>query len=238
MDEGTFDAVQRKLGERVRPPRSKAGTALLAGLVRCPSCGHRMSRSGGGNGSRYYTCRKRHSGVICPAPAGINAGLLERHVEAIALAELERLQVEASADTAVADAQAQVEEAQRKLTKYVEAIEPEDVGPEAFAAGARKRREAVDKAKDTLGAAMARQPASPVVGSGVDVWGELSDQERNTLLRGLLAAVLVQPAGRGRKVPIADRVRVLAYGTELPPGRDATARPTAFFRFRGPTLTA
>jgi hypothetical protein len=38
----------------------------------------------------------------------------------------------------------------------------------------------------------------------------------NTLLRSLLAAVIVRPAGKGRRVPVEDRARVVVYGTELP----------------------
>lgn len=215
LDRTTFDAVQRLLGERVRPPRSSAGPALLGGLVRCTSCGHGMSRSTGSAGN-YYKCRRYHSGAECPAPAAVNSIKLERHVEAIALAELERLQVEASEAGGAADAQAELVAAEAELATYLDAVSAADLGAEAFAAGARKRREAVDAAKDTLHAEMARQPGNPTSGSGAEVWADLSGHERNRLLRGLLSLVLVRPVGRGRPTPIPARVRVLAYGAEVP----------------------
>jgi len=215
-----FDGVQRKLGEAGRGSRAKdeAGEplapALLSGLVRCASCGHVMSRTTGNPRQGYiYKCRGMVSGGRCPATCSITAAIVDQHVEEIALVELERLQVEASESVGeVRSAQSGVEAAERELAGYLEAVSAVDVGAEAFAAGARTRRAAVEDAKDTLYRAMARQPADAIEGSGNEVWAKLDAHERNTLLRGLFDAVIVRPAGRGKVVPVGERTRVLAHG--------------------------
>jgi|GEM_PF-3453598 len=220
IDLQTFDEVQRKLANRTRPARSISGPALLSGLVRCASCGHVMTRTGRGKNARKhdhnYVCVRQHSGGQCPAPAGIVARRLDEHVERLALAELQRLQVEVAETDRVAEAQAAVGAAERELDAYLDAVEVADVGAEAFAGGAKKRSAAVEAAKDILYAELARRPANPTLGSGADAWHDLNAHERNTLLRSLLAAVFVRPAGKGRRVPVDDRVRVVVFGTELP----------------------
>jgi site-specific DNA recombinase len=220
VDQQTFDEAQRKLANNSRPARSASGPALLAGLVRCGSCGHVMTRTGRGqNGRKHdhnYMCVKQHSGEACPAPAGIAATRLDRFVERVALAELRRLQVEVAETDGVAEAQAAVASAELELDAYLDAVKASDIGPEAFAAGASKRSKIVEAAKDVLYAELARRPADAALGSGADAWQDLNTHERNALLRSLLAAVIVRPAGKGRRVPVEDRTRVVAYGTELP----------------------
>jgi DNA invertase Pin-like site-specific DNA recombinase len=220
IDQRTFDEVQRKLADNTRPARSASGPALLAGLVRCASCGHVMTRTGRGkNGRKHdhnYMCVKRHSGESCPAPAGIVARRVEEHVERLALAELRRLQVEVAETDGVAEAQQAVASAELELDAYLDAVKAADVGAEAFAAGAKKRSTAIETAKDVLYAELARRPTDPALESGADAWNDLNAHERNTLLRSLLAAVIVRPVGKGRRVPVEDRVRVVVYGTELP----------------------
>jgi hypothetical protein len=49
----------------------------------------------------------------------------------------------------------------------------------------------------------------------VRLWETLGADRRNQLLRGLIECVLVAPVGRGQRVPVADRVRVVAHGAGL-----------------------
>jgi site-specific DNA recombinase len=215
IDHETFEAARHKLDAGVRPPRSKSGPALLAGLVRCASCGHLMTRTRS-RGEFTYACPSQHSEKRCPAPPAVMARRLDSFVEPVALGELRRLTVRSHAGNRVAQARARLERAERELEAYLVAVTAADVGPTAFAAGARERRKAVDDAEAALRDEQGRQPALPAAATGADFWADLDAHERNALLRSLLAAVVVRPVGRGHVVPIAERARILAYGTSVP----------------------
>ncbi len=215
IDPLTFERVQRRLddGRRTRPPRSDDGPALLAGLVRCASCGHVMTR-GGHAKLRGYVCPGRHSGERCPHPGAITCSLLDAYVEPLALAELERLDVSARAGHGVDRAQAKLDAAEHELSAYLKAVSAADIGPKAFGDGARERHDAVERAREQLRDELALRPVLPKSATGADAYADLGVGERNQLLRALLAAVVVAPAGRGRRVPLADRVRVVAAGSD------------------------
>lgn len=223
-----------------RPPRAPAlGIALLAGLARCQACGHVMTR--GGNGPhRGYVCFGRSSAGRCPAPASITARVLEQHVTAIALAELDRVALTASDTATGADnARERLQVAETELVGYLAAVSVNDVGVEAFGAGARVRREAVEDARDELQRRAAVRPVAPRFDWGREAWDALDAHERNTVLRALLEVVIVRRAGgRGARVPIGDRVRVIAHGAGLDlverrAGAAAGIRPLPFPDFGG-----
>jgi DNA invertase Pin-like site-specific DNA recombinase len=214
VDVELFEAVQAKLDSGIRPARGNGVPALLAGLARCASCGHLMSRGTSG-GRRVYLCPTRHSGEGCPAPAAVMTAKLDAFVEPLALAELARLEVTASEGNRVERARAKLAAAEHKRDAFLDAFDGAAVDPAAIRRSAEKLQAAVDAAEEALRAEHARAPALPRVGSGADVWDDLNPHERNALLRSLLAAVVVRPAGRGRRVPIAHRVRVFAHGAAV-----------------------
>jgi hypothetical protein len=196
-------------GRRDRPP------ALLAGLARCAGCGHLLTR-GGTTKYPAYTCPTNHSGGKCPEPAVVTVKLLDAHVERIALGQLARLSIKAMDGKGAEKARERLASAERELAAYLEAVSAAAVGAEAFAAGAKGRREAVDAATAELEAEVNRGRVTPFVGSGIDAWRDLGPADRNTLLRGLLSAVIVKRAGgRGARVPLEDRVRVLRFGADV-----------------------
>jgi DNA invertase Pin-like site-specific DNA recombinase len=213
IDIETFEGVQANLNSAVRPGRNGGAPALLAGLARCSSCGHLMTRTGS-SGGPVYACPKRHSGKDCPDPAAVMMGRLDRYVIPIALRELARLRVSASEGNEVERDRAEMAATERELKAYLSAISAADVGAEAFAAGARERREKVEAVAERMRVKRARQRAVPQVGTGAEVWEDLNAHDRNALLRALLTAVVVRPTG-GQVVPIAQRVRVIAFGVEF-----------------------
>lgn len=204
IDPETFEAAQERLERGPRPGRHRP-PALLAGLIRCVSCGHVMTR-GSEKGGASYRCVKRHSGGSCPDPAAISVTAADRFVMDLALSELAHLRATPKSSGAEEARQA-LAEAERELDAYLEAVSPADVGAEAFGRAARVRREAVDACRDALRIALARSPAEGFA-SPDELWEGLSSHERNTLLRGLFDAVVVRPVGRGRRVPVSERVRV------------------------------
>jgi hypothetical protein len=211
VDVELFEAAQAVLDNSVRPPRGEQEVALLSGLVRCASCGHVMGRTRNAKWASY-SCRVNHSRSRCPAPAHIGTARLDPLIEAVALREIAKLRITASLTGGVEEARAALRSAERELAAYVESVSVEDIGREAFAAGAKSRRERVDAAQEQLRLILARAPALPSLGSAEEVWGELTVHEQNVLLRGLLEAVVVERVGRGQTVPVAERVSVLPYG--------------------------
>lgn len=221
LEPGMFEAVQAKLGAASRPPRSTSAAAmLLAGLARCASCGHVMTRARS-HADLVYRCPKNHSGATCPQPTAISCRRIDPYVEEIAVGELERMRVRASAASGTEDAQREVAAAEAELSSYLEAVDMAGISASDAAAGMRLRRERVDAARERLRGELARTPSLPAIEGGADIWPDLASAERNELLRSLLAAVAVRPVGAGAKVPVADRVRVFRYGADLrlPHGR-------------------
>jgi hypothetical protein len=140
----------------------------------------------------------------------------------------------------VESAQARVDAAQAELAAYVEAVSAADIGVTAFSAGARRRREELETAREALRAQLTRQPALLGGRAGADMWATLNGYERNALLRSLLRAVIVTRAGgraggRGARRPLVDRVRVLAYDADLAlPARGARELASGIHTIRLP----
>lgn len=209
-----FDAAQPA---SVRPARSGRHTApaLLAGIVRCQACGHVMTRTGG-RGVTIYVCPPG-SKRVCPAPASITGHRVDEHVTRIVLPLLDRLHVTASqADAQITEARAVVADAEGELVAYLQATAALDVSPDALRAGAEQRQAAVDEARSELRRREALRPVTPGVETGGEAWEGLDGHGRNALLRALLEVVVVRKVGRGRTMPVEDRVRVVAHGTGLP----------------------
>jgi hypothetical protein len=173
-----------------------------------------MSR--GRTKAEVYGCHARMSAGRCPAPAAITLRLLDEHVTRVARAQLRRLAASPVDDRArIDEARAAVREAERELEAFLAGVSAAGISPSDFAAAARERREAVDRARDHLGE-IARRQVPAVSGDPVGLWDKLDVEQRNRLLRGLVEAVVVRRAGgRGRIVPLEDRVRVIAAGAGL-----------------------
>jgi hypothetical protein len=209
-----FEAANVARG--VRPPRGEA--ALLSGLVRCAGCRHRMHAAVvGQRKQRVYRCKGHHGAGDCAAPAAVTRELLDELVAAAFLARYGDVEV-AAADTSLAAATAALTAAERGLRDYLQAIDIEDVGADAFAAGARARRERVDVARGALQRARSDANGLDFGPDGVAVWPELRIDERRRLLSAGIDCVFVRRApinGRHRLDP--DRVRVFWRG-EAPDG--------------------
>jgi len=199
----------RAVGDRPAP-----APALLSGLVRCAGCGHRMPRKTAAEA--IYACRVTHGGgEHCPEPAAITARILDAYVEPIILTELERLAVSGTGHE-VGLAESAVTEAEHELRFLIDAGTAAGLDAADYAQALRKRKDAVAHARDQLRAARARKPVLPRRGMrGSDAWEHLDAIERNLLLQDLLSGVIVVRAGKGRRVPLADRVRVMALDSEV-----------------------
>lgn len=211
IDLGLFDSVQAILATNPRPGRRHDGApALLAGLVKCAACGYAMPRARAK--VEIYRCSVSHSGQRCPRPAAIACTVLDAHVEGIAVPEFERIRhLRRRGWDGLADADAAAAAAHAELKAFIEATSA--LNNPAFAVRAKTLADNAADADDVLAAARARQPALPGPTDAVESYLALKTSERrNRALRALLSAVVVRAVGRGHRVAVEDRARVLRFG--------------------------
>jgi len=219
-----FDDVQQVAAAR-RPRSGLTGPALLAGLIRCAGCGHVMSRTN--TRALVYGCGVRHSAGRCPSPTAITVSSVDEHVTAVALSHLERIRVEASTrDDGVQAARLAVSEAKREVSAYLAGVKAAGLPAGVYVDGLQARQGVVQERERQLADVRGAVPSLPT-GDIQAAWTGWDERQRNHVLRGLLDGVLVAAAGRGRRVQVADRVRVLARGSGLLPGivRGGVAMP-------------
>jgi site-specific DNA recombinase len=195
VDADTFKRAQRV---KPSPGRKTKSDRLLArlGVLRCSSCGGRMSASSAGSRSYpFYRCASQ----ACERPMTIGAEIAEGLVTDAVHEARADVEGRASAQQGIRRAHETLTQAEDELQAALRVLA--DFANEA---GAIERlselREARDEAQarvDQLGASSAAITVSPSAD-----WGRLTLDERRALIRVTIARVLVSP-GRG-----ADRVSV------------------------------
>ena len=196
-----------------RHGRSADGGALLAGIVRCASCGNTLTRiSNGARGYHNYRCRKRNGNGICKAPAGISIRRADEYVQDEFVAALEREPLAARgkpADGTLEQALAALEGAERELSEYQSANLISVIGREAFVEEVTRRQEAVDAARRALAEANSASPLEGVRDLRA-LWPDLGVRERRQLLASVLERVVVTPAPRaGKGAPVESRISLV-----------------------------
>jgi hypothetical protein len=171
-----------------------------------------MARSGS-HDSATYRCVVHHSGVSCPSPAGIVASRVEGYVEELVLSELGRLEAEGPAKGPdLEQLERELAGAEAEVAAYLAATSAADLGAELFAAGLTPRRERAEAARAALDLARSTAAAGSVLLGGREAWARLDAAGRNEVVRAMFRTVVVGPVGRGRRVPVAERV--VAYGRD------------------------
>jgi site-specific DNA recombinase len=206
---GEFEAAQVAEADG-RHGRGTDGGALLAGLIRCDSCGHTLTRlSDGSRGYANYKCRKRHRDGICEAPTGISVSRADEYVEREFLAMVEREPIAATgtpADGTLKQAVAALEAAERELSEYQSTNLITVIGKEAFVEEVRRRQEALDAARRNLGEVSTSSPLEGVRDLR-KLWPSLDVRERRHLLGSVLESAVVSAApGSGKGTPVEDRL--------------------------------
>lgn len=207
VDLKTFLAVQKLHGMR---SVGSGGGSLLAGLVRCEACGYVMSHAL--SPSPRYACNPNRGKVRCPAPAIVTAKRIEDYVSAVARQELAILDVRAKKRSGPSDAdlERELSEAEAELAGYLSAVSIADVGELAFRAGARERRDRVERARGALASASVVTPLAGASGTAAEAWDRWTTHKRNLVLRGFLSCVVVRKSRT--KVPIEDRTCIYPAG--------------------------
>jgi hypothetical protein len=224
-DETTWQAAQHP--RRPVPPKGSR-EVLLAGLVRCASCGRKMHPYAKLNDEHYYYgCTRYFAAGNCPGPAYIAHLPLEVCVEDVVLDLLARRR--RPPDTAVGVAEDRVMRAQRALARYRDSDRVLDaLGERQFEEGLVARSERLRQATLDLLSARTRRglhdlPSATVLEAQ---WPQLDITARRALIGRVIDCVFVQPGKRNFDA----RIWVCPTGTEprgLPrPGdKHSTLRP-------------
>jgi site-specific DNA recombinase len=212
VDEATWQAAQEAKGQR---PVNGMGGSLLAGVLRCGGCGYVLKpdtmKGRDGSKLRLYRCRTERSSGRCPSPASVLGSVIEPFVVDTMLTGLTGMRGKGAVlSNDLRAAEKALQRAERELATYLEAVSADDVGAEAFAAAARQRRDAADRAR-TAYEKMRERAGLAELPRAVEVeaeWPNLSVAGRNRLVRAAFDAVVLS---RGR-LPIEQRAQVFWRG--------------------------
>lgn len=201
----------------VAPPTKHAEVAT--GVVFCHGCGTRMT-VGGPVDHRVYTCRGVRSGGACPARAAISVHVIHGIVDTIVCGALRLLtDPEGHAAVDVQPLRARLDAAVVERDAFLRGVEAAGLPGDVFAAGARERHDRVIAAERALATALATSDTRGVLRDAVTAWEQLGVEDRNHALRRLLVVVVRRAGGRGGgrgpRVPVEARVRVLQVGAEI-----------------------
>jgi Recombinase/Recombinase zinc beta ribbon domain len=242
VDELLWKAAQPKEGKQ----RRTSEKAFLSGVLRCASCGRKLSPSANTSQQhRYYRCRPRMvHGPECSAPANVNAAEIEALVTRAFFDWLAYRPIgPAPPDLAPfeqAVALAKAEEAKWKEAAIAGTVAPEVVGPAYDAAKARREQaeKQLFEARQAAGLDDERLTLA-------ERWGTMTVPERR---RALHAFEVVAYVERGRQ-PVDERVTIelrgspVADGWEpdvehtLPSDEELAERITAEFAAAGLSIT-
>lgn len=194
-----------KAAQRVKVPagRKAKSERLLArlGVLRCASCGGRMSASTGHCGTfPIYRCGA-HAGDPCPKRVTISAEIVEGIVIDAVKAALADAEGRASAEQGAQRAADALERSQGELDALIDLLDPLEPAARKRLEAATAKRDRAQGEVDRLGGTRAS-----VTIRAVEDWDRLSLDARRALIRAVVDRVDVAP-GRG-----ADRVTVKLVG--------------------------
>jgi len=187
VDLATWTAAQHPHGRAPLAATSERSAWLLTGVLRCHACRYCMQGTTTGRGKRIYRCTRRHAAGTCPAPARIDAGLVEDAAVGAFWALTADLEAKAAPMTAsddLAGLQEALQRAERRLGQ-VESEDMQDALGERWASVARERRAARDAAAANLGhgrAAASEREAPVAIVTLRATWEDMSTRERRDLL--------------------------------------------------------
>jgi DNA invertase Pin-like site-specific DNA recombinase len=219
-----FAAAQRG-GEYHPRDGSLASQSVLAGIIKCASCGRNLMimgrrdpKTGGRKAS--YVCTAKYDGNDCERPAIGDVAKIDNYV-------LWRLQIDeeaviagvGSSETEYLEAKEALRLAEQELERFADPSLSTDLGPELWRRGITQAKEKVDTARTALWDLEdpgLPDDASIVVLDGkpriYTVWGDDPDADRRTL-RKLIANVTLEKCDHRRGwQPIEERVSITWVG--------------------------
>lgn len=218
VGEGAWEPIiTRAEHEALRAPRGSRSTTrrtyLLSGILRCKRCGGRMVGKTGSNGRRAYHC------PVQPGYGG--CGL---HITADPLDELVTDATLAAASTPAVRSALAGKAEDRSTAETIEALHEvelryaelgEDyaaglVPRAAFLAAAARLETEQERLRKELEAHGSRGVLAGVSADRVaQAWDERDLTWRASLVAAVFERIDVLPAGRGKRVPVADRIELI-----------------------------
>lgn len=201
--------------------------ARLRRLVYCPN-GHRLKVGaiGTADGKRAaYVCTH----ATCDKRPGIHAERLDEFVGSLLQMAVVSGEPHVTAILAGDDryqrALDAVEQARAEVEAYRDGVKVTDVGGvDAWRRGLEARQAELEAARAELKATPATtKPYSQPLPVTPEAWGKMSEDERRAVIGAsmdrdayarFVARVVVSPVGRGRRVPVAERVEVWWIGAD------------------------
>jgi site-specific DNA recombinase len=193
VDRPLFDRVQRVSVPKGRQAKSEHLLARL-GVLRCESCGGRMSVTTSNYRYRAYRC----GNTDCRQRAAISAPLVEEFVVENVKHALQGIEGTAHADHDVQAAGAEADRAEARYAAAVKVLDPLD--PDEVDR-LREFKAERDRARDHLDDARARSDAATLAVS-VEDWDDLSRDERRELIRAVIERVSVKPGRRPDRLAV------------------------------------
>jgi DNA invertase Pin-like site-specific DNA recombinase len=224
----SLDLWERAHAMAKTPGKAGRDAWLLAGLVRCGTCGGRMSGLTNRNPARegrrpstyyYYKCRTQYSWGTCPRPARVPAFELEALV--VAAFEDKFLgplvgDVEVTPGPDLVAALDALRAAEADLRAFVTSPSTarmgDALGQSWVDEGIDARTAAVVAARDDLTAARAAAVGLALPAGLAETWPDLDDEERRTMLSAAFAVIAVRAAPLNHREPTAGRVRIWHKG--------------------------
>jgi DNA invertase Pin-like site-specific DNA recombinase len=220
-----FDTVQA-LGRRVERATPSTARSLLAGVVRCGSCGHALERNTVGGGYKVYRCRGRSAEGICEAPASAMADALETVATDAVLARLDAAPVEPVApDVDLADLHGRIAAARAKRAPFEDPDYVAALGVDAARRALGRVDEEIAALEDELADAVtpAGEEAPFAISNARELWPTLDTDERRQIIGAMIDALTVS-RGLVRRGPLVDRTAITWKGEGAPISRPTRGR--------------
>ncbi len=229
VDEDTFQMASAMRTVDGRTASERATKSLLAGLVRCGSCGHALDRNRVGGSYLVYRCRGHSAAGKCAEPTSVMVATLDNLVTEWALSRLDAFRAEAvHLAGASDDLRARLAVAASKRAAFEDPDYVAVLGVQAATRALRRVDGEVDELETQLAGIVRSADVAdlPDSVSAREHWPSLTVLERRMILTAMMQGVLVY-RGKTRRSPAADRVRVVWRGEIFPvepPARGHRAR--------------
>lgn len=206
IDAETFDRVQARLvAQRTSKTRHTPTARLLSGVGRCGLCGGKVGAIHDRHQRKVYVCRDKYE--VCRDLVSLDAFVSAVIIERLSRADVAEA-LSGQEDPAVEQARLRVAELEAQLDSAVDQFTAGKLTASTLAKVEAKLLPAITEARQITRRALVPLEVD-VPATGVEEWWDgLTHEVRREIVGALLAAVVILPTGKGRRVfdPAAVRI--------------------------------